>query len=317
MNSRTRCIYAAVLAAALLPSGCESRQPADRATTEPPLPEPAVPAGYQKIAPAPVDSSAQMLRQTAVVFRATLRSVQFTYNDCSGPRTNYVFSDSRSLVGAQVDAQITVSVLGGPTPNGTWIRVREIPQLALDSQYVTFLRNTDWTLSPIIGNLVFRLEMIAGREVSVSPTGHAVTGWGENGPLLSDAPVSEAVGRQLLRYRLSDPSTQAGHSSSAETNPGADVAPATGDPPAPATGRTQNTTIARAPTLAEARRVGLFARPAVSGQAIADERTVSVESFVTEVRDSADRARINIGGRTALTPYWRCWGYIPTVRARR
>jgi hypothetical protein len=53
-----------------------------------------VPAGYKKIAPASLDDSGQMLGQTAAIFRGSLKSVQFTYEGCAGPRTNYVFSDS-------------------------------------------------------------------------------------------------------------------------------------------------------------------------------------------------------------------------------
>src|SRR5437764_11233212 len=88
------CLLVNLLALAVPVSGCQSRPPGTQITNGPPLPEPVILAGYQKIPPAPIEDSAQMLAQTATIFRGSLKSVQFTYNDCSGPRTNYVFSDS-------------------------------------------------------------------------------------------------------------------------------------------------------------------------------------------------------------------------------
>ena len=177
-----------------------AERPQSVRTTQEPALEPVVPAGYQKIAPASVDTSRQMLAQTSTIFRGSLKDVQFTYDGCSGPRTNYVFSNSSPLFGEKVEAQVNVRVLGGPTPRGTWLTVSELPQLALNSQYVVFLRNTDWTLSPIVGNLVFRVEAIDGREVLVNPDGRAVTGWDDNGPLLSAGMVSEGVGNRRHGY---------------------------------------------------------------------------------------------------------------------
>lgn len=312
-------LSANLLAVAVLLSGCQSRPPSEQSTSGPPLPEPIVPAGYQKIPPAPVDHSVQILGQTATIFRGSLKSVQFTYDICAGPRTNYVFSNSSSLAGAQVQSDVTVKVLGGPTPSGKWLRVSELPQLALDSQYVTFLRNTDWTFSPIVGNLVFRVETIAGREVLVDPSGRAVVGWGEDGPLLSAGSVSEAVGSQLRGYRGSDAPDPADQASSGAPDPKGEVRPADGAAPAPvpAPGRTQDSLFARAPSLAETRRAALFARPALSASAIGNEPTASIESFVAAAKAAADRAQVNIGGRLTLDPNWRCWSITPTATAVR
>ena len=283
---------------------------------EPLRPEPVVPTGYRKIAPGAVNSSEQVLAQTATIFRGVLKDVQFTYDDCAGARTNYVFSNSTSLIGTQVQPQVTLRVFGGPTPYGTWIDASTLPQLALDSEYIVFLRNTDWTFSPIVGDLVFRREMIDGHEVLVNPLGRAVTGWGDNGPLLSGRSVSEPVGHQLRGYRGSEASQQATHSSSAETDPNPEVRPADGNPPVSAPGRIGGSAVMRAPSLSDARKAGLFGRPALSATAIANESVVSAESLVAAVRVAADRAHINIGGRITLDPYWRCWSSTPTVKAK-
>src|SRR5262249_36726639 len=200
------------------PPACRARP----GGAEPPGPrrrEPVGPAGKKKPPPAPADDSAQMLRQTAAVIRGSLKSVRFTYDGCTGPRTQYVFSDASSLVGSRVDSEVAVKVLGGPTPAGTWVRVSEIPQLALDSEYIVFLRNTDWTFSPIVANLALRVETLAGREVLVDSSGRAVTGWGETGPLLSAGTVSEVVGGRLRGYRGADSPGPGDQPDSATTDP--------------------------------------------------------------------------------------------------
>src|SRR5262249_55854946 len=122
-------------------SGCR-RAPVDADTGplgEPQREEPVVPAGYTKIPPAPLDTPTQMLAQTATIFRGKLKEIHFTYDLCGGPRTQYVFGDSSSLAGVAVDPNVTLKVLGGQTPAGRWVSVSELPQLALESEYVVFL----------------------------------------------------------------------------------------------------------------------------------------------------------------------------------
>lgn len=317
IGHRANYLVASVLTVAALLSACAAPRPSGLAPLEPPRPEPVVSPGYQKIAPAPLDSPAQMLAQTAAVFRGVLKDVSFGYDDCAGPRTHYVFSDATTLVGVQVQPQVMLKVFGGPTPYGTWAEISEHPQLALDSEYVVFLRNTDWTYSPIVGNWVFRREMLAGREVLIDPTGYAVTGWGEDGPALSAGPVSGAVGQRLRRYPRAELPTQASGPNTDAVDPRLTVTPAT-SPPAPAAGRTEGAVIAGAPSsLAEIRQLGLFEKPATSDAALANIPPFTAESLATAVRAMAERARISIGGRLALEPYWRCTGATPTVRARR
>jgi hypothetical protein len=261
-----------------------------------------------------------MLAQTSAVIRGTIKDVRFTYDDCGGPRTNYIFSDSSSLLGSPVTSEVTLSVLGGPTPNGTWVRVSEIPRLALNSEYVVFLRNTDWTYSPVVANLVFRREVAGGRELLVDPSGHAVTGWGDDGPVLSAARVSDAVGHQVRGYRGAQANETPANPSSGEENPNGAVQGGEGNappPPAPSPGRTGGSPLSRAPSPEEIARAGLFAKPALSAGTIGNEQTATVESLVAAVRAAAARDRVNIGGRLTLVPYWKCWSITPTAPDRR
>jgi hypothetical protein len=305
-----------LLLAPILVLACKRTPQPERLVLEPP-----VPAGYTKIAPAPADTSAQMLAQTAAVFRGTIRDVRFTYDDCGGPRTNYIFSDASSLLGSPVAREVSLSVLGGPTPQGTWVRVSEIPSLALNSEYVVFLRNTDWTYSPVVAQLAFRREVAGGRELLVDPSGRVVTGWGDNGPILSAARVSDAVGRQARGYRSAEAREGPPGPSSAEETPNGAVQGGDGKtpppPPASPPERIGGSPLASAPSREEIVRAGLFARPGLSAEALANEQTATVESLVGAVRAAAERDRVRIGGRVTLVPYWKCWSITPTAPGRR
>jgi hypothetical protein len=298
-------------------SGCH-RAPSDADTGppgEPAVEEPAIPAGYGKIAPTPLDSPTEMLAHTAAIFRGTLKDVRFTFDLCGGPRTLYVFEDSASLAGVAVEKNVTLKVLGGQTPAGTWVSVSELPQLALDSQYVVFLRNTDWTYSPIVSNLVFRQEIVGGRQVLVEPEGHVVTGWGEDGPTLTAATVSEPVGHQRRSLRDVPRPPAPPHTTSGAPDPHAVVrAPGGGNANRPGNDGRAIIPSASSMTPEDVRASGLFTRPALTEAAVVNEPSVTTESFVSSITAAAERANVRIGGRLTLESYWKCWSSTPTVK---
>jgi hypothetical protein len=258
--------------------------------------EPVLPAGYTKIAPGPASSSAQILAQTASVFRGTLKDVSLTYDDCGGPRIVYGFSGNSPLLGETVNPQVSVKILGGQTPRGTWLTVSEVPQLALDSEYVVFLRNTDWTYSPIVANLAFRVEKIGGQEVLVHPSGKVLTGWGEHGPTLSAQLVTEQVGSSTRGYRNPNtkpntdvPTTQTQHAAS-EARPGDPRQP----PPAAVPESGRGSALPGSPSLAELRDAGMFARPKLLVTELRGEQPLAVAA-VPEALGGGDGQRQ--GGR--------------------
>jgi len=87
-------------------------------------------------------------------------------------------------------------------PDGRWFRASEMPRFALGSRYVFFIRNTDWTFAFIIGELAYRVEMIAGRSVLVNGNGQAVTGLFESGIETNTVALTEPTGN---RYRALRP----------------------------------------------------------------------------------------------------------------
>jgi hypothetical protein len=310
MHQRRHALLAFGLTLAVL-GGCAKAPPKDGTEAplpEPPHEEPATPAGYTKIPPAPLDSPRQMLAQTGTILRGTLKDVQWVYTPCGGPRTAYVFGDSSGLAGVAIGPNVTLKVLGGPTPAGTWVRVAELPQLALDAQYVIFLRNTDWTYSPIVSNLVFREETVGGRQVLVDPGGHVVTGWSEEGPTYSNAIVSGRVGDDHRRVFLNPQPLPPGLPTSDSPATGA----VSGDHARPSDPAVDPS--ASSPTAAEIRASGMFARPALDAAAAGDVQGVDTQSFVSAVSRAAGAAQVQIGGRLALEPYWKCWDSTPTAK---
>jgi hypothetical protein len=291
----------------------------------PPLAEPVIPPGYKKIAPGSVDTSDAILSQTAAIIEGDVSDVNFTYDGCAGPRTNYVITGARTLVGTEVPSQVTIKILGGPMPNGSWIKVSELPKLALDSHYVIFLRNTDWTFSPVVGDLALRREVIGGREVLVHPEGHAVVGWGSSGPVLSAQPVTAPVGGRVHGYRkvataATAPPAASG-SSALFTDSDAQMRPANADTPSPGKSRlpvvSSGSSLAQAPSAADIRSAGLFARPPIFADGASSERNLSTVTLIAAVKTTVERGNHVINGRLTLDPLWRCWDITPEATISR
>ena len=99
-----------------------------------------------------------------------------SYERCEGPRTILHLANVRSQLGASHPDTLTVRLFGGPLPDGRYARDAESPRYLPGSQYLLFLFNTDWRLSPVISDYAFRVEQAAGKEVLIAPNGHAVTG---------------------------------------------------------------------------------------------------------------------------------------------
>jgi hypothetical protein len=305
-------VLAAVVIVAVVVLGCRSVEDSEREVAE--VEEPALPAGYRKIPPGSYDTSDQILRQTGAIVRGTLEDVHFEFDKCGGPRTVYRFTDASSIVGTAVNRELTVKALGGVLPNGNWLSVSTVPRLALDSEYVLFLRNTDWTFSPVLANMAYRREVVGGRELLVDALGRAVTGWGDGGATVSTAVISEPVGRQRHGYRRS---VRENASSPTAPDPQASVTRGRAPEQSPIAAAGKRPAYAYSPSPEEIRTSGMFARPAVSVENLPNVQAASTDSLVSSATEYAQRAGVQIGGRLTLEPLWRCWSSTNTSKARR
>ena len=137
-------------------------------------------------------------------------------------------------------------------------------------------------------------------------------GWSEG----QSAAITETVGSKRRAYK--NPPTPDSHGQINSNDPRATTrSQASPSTPAPSPSDVQDSLLTRAPTIAEIRTAGLFARPQLIQGAISNEPPVSIQSFVTNARDAAAKAHIDIGGRLTLDPKWKCWSSTPTSRVRR
>ena len=128
------------------------------------------------VRPQALTDLASHIRQLNAIVLADVRDISTSYDRCVGPRTVLHLGNVRSLLGSPHTDTMQLRVFGGPLPNGRYVQASESPRYVGGRRYLLFLFNTDWRFSPVIGDLAFRVENIAGREVLVSPNGQGVTG---------------------------------------------------------------------------------------------------------------------------------------------
>jgi hypothetical protein len=125
----------------------------------------------------PIANLLSMLAQTATVLEGTVSSIDHTYDEKSGPWTQYIFSNLTHDLGTKVPGdKFVLRQLGGPLPSGKVMDVSDIPKFILGARYIAFLNNTTWNLAPLVGaSLAFRVESLDGKPAIVSFDGFGLT----------------------------------------------------------------------------------------------------------------------------------------------
>ena len=141
------------------------------------------------------------IAQTAAVVEGTVTDIRHEYSDAEGPWTHVTLSGVKSHFG-NAPATVEIRHFGGPLPNGRQLVVAELPVFVQGKSYLVFLRNTEWNLSPVLGDLALRREMIGETEVLVNSDGLAITGVGpsgvEVGPALFEGPKGDGSKSKAL-----------------------------------------------------------------------------------------------------------------------
>ena len=139
---------------------------------------------------APASDLQGAVTQTAAIVDGLVTDIQYDYSEQEGPWTRVILSKVRPLAG---DAPETIEIrhFGGPLPKGALMVAAELPVFVLGKEYVVFLRNTKWNVSPVVGDFAFRVDTVDGTEVVVNSDGQPVlqvSGRGiEYGPTIFDA----------------------------------------------------------------------------------------------------------------------------------
>ncbi len=147
------------------------------------LSEPA-PAGAAQ--PRAITSLADAIDQTSAVVEATVSATEYEYTDEEGPWTRVALGNIQVHIGS-APAKLELLQFGGPTPKGDFVGVSELPTFEKGERYVVFLRNTAWNLSPVVGDMAFRVASIDGTEMLVTADGQPVLQVGKSGTELGPA----------------------------------------------------------------------------------------------------------------------------------
>ena len=139
---------------------------------------------------APADDLRAAVSQTAAIVEGLVTDIQYDYSEEQGPWTRVILSKVRAISG---DAPETIELrhFGGLLPKGALMVAAELPVFVRDRQYVVFLRNTSWNVSPVVGDFAFRVDTVDNAEVVVNSDGQPViqlsTRGIEFGPTIFDA----------------------------------------------------------------------------------------------------------------------------------
>lgn len=141
-----------------------------------------------KLAPAVDVRSA--VSQTAAIVEGFVTDIQYDYSEEQGPWTRVTLSKVRALSG-EAPETIEIRHFGGPLPKGALMVAAELPVFVRDREYIVFLRNTSWNVSPVVGDFAFRVDKVDDAEVVVNSDGQPVvqlsTRGIEFGPTVFDA----------------------------------------------------------------------------------------------------------------------------------
>ncbi len=255
-----------------------------------------------------------LVPQIQSVIQGTVEDVRFDYDDCAGPRTIIRLTGVETLLGNRHEQTIELRTFGGPLPNGNFMAASELPRYVLGARYLLVLRNTDWRFSPVIGDLAFRQELIAGKQVLVNSDGFAATGVDDAGIRTGSVQLMSPVGQRVVgikisreeqREYLAPPPAQAGRAEACDIHGGK----ACGD-------KLNESGVRRAREALIAS--GRFARPPViegmGPEAV--KNALSVRELIALIDRWATAHDVRIGGYYANVPRIGCWGRTTTERPR-
>lgn len=135
--------------------------------------------------PARVHNAMSAIQQTAAIVEATLDRKVSEYTAETGPWTRYEFSKLVVHRGALDLDDLVFVQRGGFSPDGKKTILSTVHDLVEGQRYVLFLRNTSWSLSPIVGEHAYRVVEEAGQALLVGPRGRVVENFDAGGARFS------------------------------------------------------------------------------------------------------------------------------------
>lgn len=171
-------ILAAPVLVAALPTVAEGDGPFAAAPYSPPV----EPRATAKFSVAPFN----LLTRVGAVVSARMSKVRNTYDERIGPRTVYDLEDVETACGSVPDG-MTVSLLGGPLPDGRTLTVTDLPTFVEGRRYLIAFADVPLGTEQVLER--FRLEQVGGRVLALTDSGRPVFGWSERSPVVGERSV--------------------------------------------------------------------------------------------------------------------------------
>jgi len=122
----------------------------------------------------PAEDLPSAVNQTAAIVEGVVTDIQYDYSEQEGPWTRVILSNVRAIAG-EAPPMVEIRQFGGPLPNGALMVAAELPVFFVGKEYIVFLRNTAWNVSPVVGDFALRVEKVDDAEVVVNSDGQPVT----------------------------------------------------------------------------------------------------------------------------------------------
>jgi len=136
--------------------------------------------------PAAVPDLSSALAQTAAIIDGRVSRVSTEYTEETGPWRRIEFDNVLVHRGNAEGGRLAFVQQGGDFPDGTVLELSTAHDFVVGSRYVLFLRNTNWNLSPVVGEYCFRVESDQGREMLIARDGTALLGLSVHGAAMSN-----------------------------------------------------------------------------------------------------------------------------------
>lgn len=134
-----------------------------------------------------------IIGQTGAVIEATVAESVNDYSEENGPWTTYALSDVVVHLGTFPKGML-IRQVGGTYPDGKRLGCSAVVPLAEGERYLLFLRNGNWTLSPVLAQLVLRITQVGQREVIALPHGSVAVGFNSSGIVESEVVLERKEG---------------------------------------------------------------------------------------------------------------------------
>jgi hypothetical protein len=123
----------------------------------------------------------RVLADAAALVEGKVLTVSFSYDEESGPRTNFEFQVDRVHEGSVPTERLTLSVLSGFLPSGQFMTATDTPAFSEGQRCLLLLTAKSAFWSSIVPGYAFTIETFDGNDVVIGEEGHALVSIGVTG----------------------------------------------------------------------------------------------------------------------------------------